>query len=69
MREILRSNNPILLTFFEVLLRDTGLQLVVADLNMSVLGARLAFCRSDPSAGRGCMRAHRVLEGWAWRLV
>jgi hypothetical protein len=37
MREILRSNNPVLLSFVEVLLRDAGVQPLVADRNMSVL--------------------------------
>jgi len=37
MREVLRSNNPVLLSFVEVLLRDAGLDPLVADRNMSVL--------------------------------
>ncbi len=37
MLEILRSNNPVLLSFVEVLLRDAGLAPVVADNNMSVM--------------------------------
>ena len=37
MREVLRSNNPVLLSFVEALLRDAGLQPVIADGNMSVM--------------------------------
>lgn len=37
MREILRSNDPVLLNFAEALLRDAGLRPVVMDVNMSVL--------------------------------
>jgi hypothetical protein len=36
MREILRTNNPVVLTFVEVLLRDAGLNPVVTDVHMSV---------------------------------
>lgn len=37
MREILRTNNPVLLSFVEVLLRDAGVQPIVADGNMSIM--------------------------------
>ena len=37
MREIIRSNDPILLGFAQVLLRDAGLDAVLMDQNMSVL--------------------------------
>ena len=37
MREILRSNNPVLLSFVEVLLRDAGVRPVIADGNMSIM--------------------------------
>ena len=37
MREILRTNNQVLLSFVEVLLRDAGVQPLVADGNMSVM--------------------------------
>ncbi len=37
MRELLRTNDPVLLTFIEALLRDAGVAAVVADRNMSVL--------------------------------
>lgn len=37
MREIIRSNDAVLLNFAQVLLRDAGFDTVVADENMSVL--------------------------------
>ena len=37
MREIIKSNDAVLLSLAEVLLRDAGLMVVVADQNMSVL--------------------------------
>jgi hypothetical protein len=37
MREILRTNNPVVLTFVEALLRDAGLEPVLADVNMSIV--------------------------------
>lgn len=63
MREIMRSNNPVLLSFVEVLLRDAGLDPLIADGNMSVLEGsigvlpRRILVRSDDLA-----RARRILE-------
>ena len=37
MREIIRSNDPILLNFAQVLLRNAGLDAVLMDQNMSVM--------------------------------
>lgn len=37
MRELLRTNDPVLLSFVESLLRDAGVTAVIADQNMSVL--------------------------------
>jgi hypothetical protein len=37
MVEIIRSNNTVLLSFVEVLLRDAGIHAVIVDANMSVL--------------------------------
>ncbi len=41
MREIVRSNDPVLLSFIEVLLRDAGIVAMIADTNMSVLEGSL----------------------------
>jgi hypothetical protein len=37
MREILRSNNPVLINFVEVLLKDAALEPLLLDGNMSVM--------------------------------
>ncbi|MFZ1679699.1 MAG: DUF2007 domain-containing protein [Rhizobiaceae bacterium] len=37
MKEILRANNPVLLSFAESVLNDAGISVLVADANMSVL--------------------------------
>lgn len=37
MKEILRANNPVLLSFAEAVLTDAGISVLVADANMSVL--------------------------------
>ncbi len=37
MRDIIRSNDPVLMSFVAVLLRDAGLTAILADQNMSVL--------------------------------
>lgn len=37
MRELVATNDSVLLTFIEALLRDAGIEAVVADRNMSVL--------------------------------
>lgn len=37
MRELIQTNDPVLLSFVEVLLKDAGIATVVADRNMSVL--------------------------------
>ncbi|MBL8564758.1 MAG: DUF2007 domain-containing protein [Hyphomicrobiaceae bacterium] len=37
MKEVVRTNDPVLLSFVEVLLRDAGIPSVIADQNMSVL--------------------------------
>lgn len=37
MKEIMRSNNTVLLNFVEVLLRDAGIETIIADRNMSVM--------------------------------
>lgn len=37
MRAVLKTNNPVLLNFAEVLLRDAGIQALVFDSEMSVM--------------------------------
>ncbi|MEL6871419.1 MAG: DUF2007 domain-containing protein [Pseudomonadota bacterium] len=37
MRELVRTNDPVLLNFIEVLLRDAGCHVLVADQNISMI--------------------------------
>jgi Putative prokaryotic signal transducing protein len=63
MREILRTNNPVLLSFVEALLRDAGLEPVVADLNMSVLEGSIGILPRRIIVGtEDWTRARRVLN-------
>ena len=43
MRAVLKTNNPVLLNFAEVLLKDAGLQSVVFDSDMSVMDGSLGI--------------------------
>lgn len=46
MREIMRTNDPVLVSFVEALLRDAGCHVMVADQNMSIMeGSIGAFPR------------------------
>ena len=63
MREILRSNNPVLLSFVEVLLRDAGVQPLVADGNMSIMEGSIGVLpRRILVSSDELIRARRVLE-------
>jgi hypothetical protein len=62
MREIIRSNDPVLLSFAQVLLRDAGLESVLADVNMSVLEGSIGVLpRRLLVASDDWLRAERVL--------
>ncbi len=41
MNEIARTNDPVLLSFIDVLLRDAGISAIIADVHMSVLEGSL----------------------------
>lgn len=63
MEEILRSNDPVRLSFITALLRDAGIDCVLLDLNTSILegsiGAiprRLMVARDDASRARHVLR-------------
>jgi hypothetical protein len=63
MREILRTNNPVVLTFVEVLLRDAGLDPVMADVNMSIVEGSIGILpRRILVETEYWTRARRVLE-------
>ena len=62
MREILRTNNPVLLSFVEVLLRDAGVTPIVADGNMSVMEGSIGILpRRIMVASDELDRARRIL--------
>lgn len=63
MREILRSNNPVLLNFIEVLLRDAGCEPLVLDGNMSVMEGSIGILpRRLLVPEEHWVQARRVLE-------
>ncbi|MGD9503026.1 MAG: DUF2007 domain-containing protein [Methyloceanibacter sp.] len=43
MKELLRSNDPVLLSYVSALLDEESIDFIVADLNMSVLEGSLGF--------------------------
>ncbi|MFN3868040.1 MAG: DUF2007 domain-containing protein [Hyphomicrobiaceae bacterium] len=60
MREVIRTNDPVLISFVEAVLRDAGIAAVVADQNMSVLEGsigvlprRVLVSDADFAAARG----------------
>lgn len=62
MQEILRSNDAVLLSFAEVLLRDAGLSPVLVDGNMSILEGSLGILPRRLMVGTHEVRkARRVL--------
>jgi Putative prokaryotic signal transducing protein len=70
MREIIRSNDPILLSFAQVILRDAGVDAVLMDQNMSVmegsigiLQRRLMVARADWHPARRVL-LDADLGGW-----
>jgi hypothetical protein len=62
MKEIIRTNDQVLISYVEALLRDAGIQFMVADQNMSVLdgsiGAlprRVLVADDDAEVARGIL--------------
>jgi hypothetical protein len=43
MEELMRTNNPVTLSFVESLLRDAGIGVLVADENMSIMDGSLGI--------------------------
>jgi hypothetical protein len=63
MREILRTNDPVVLTFVEALLRDAGLGAVVADAHMSSVEGSIGILpRRILVETQDWARARRVLN-------
>jgi hypothetical protein len=67
-RELLRTNDPVRLSFLRVLLRDAGIEAVVLDQHMSVLeGSAAAIPRRLMVADEDEARARIVLtEAGEW---
>ena len=70
MIELIRTNDTVLLNFVEVLLRDAGLGVIVADQNMSVLEGslgvlprRLMIDRDDEDKAKQILE-EAGLGGW-----
>jgi len=62
MKELLRSNDPVLISFVSALLEEAGVGSTVADLNMSVLeGSIGALPRRVLVEGDQLSRARRIL--------
>ncbi|MEO1719563.1 MAG: DUF2007 domain-containing protein [Pseudomonadota bacterium] len=62
-REIVRTNDPVLVNFIESLLRQGGCEVMVADQNMSIMeGSIGAFPRRILVADRDFREAKSILE-------
>ncbi len=63
MREVLKTNDPVLLNFAEVLLADAGIEVVVFDSHMSIMDGSLGILpRRLMVADDDFVRAGRVLR-------
>ncbi len=64
MRELLRTNNPVRISWLTALLADSQIEAVVLDTHMSVLeGSASAIPRRLMVANEDYSRARRLLEG------
>ncbi len=63
MHEILRTNDPVLLSFAESLMKDAGIQCLIADQSMSILEGSLGLLpRRFLVASDRIMLARRILS-------
>ena len=64
MKELLRSNDPVLLSYVSALLTEENIDFIVADLNMSVLeGSIGALPRRVLVEGDRLAQARQILSG------
>ena len=64
MKELLRSNDPVLLSYVSALLAEENIDFIVADLNMSVLeGSIGALPRRVPVESDRLAHARQILSG------
>lgn len=62
MKELLRTNNPVLLSWVPVLLRDAGIQAEVLDMHMSIADGSIgAIPRRIVVSSADYERARRIL--------
>ncbi|MFN3550073.1 MAG: DUF2007 domain-containing protein [Mesorhizobium sp.] len=63
MIELVRTNDPVVISYIEALLRDAGIAHFVADQNMSILEGSLGVLpRRVMVADDEAVRARRILE-------
>jgi hypothetical protein len=63
LEELLRTNDVVLISFVEALLRDAGIEHIVVDTNMSVVEGSLGVLpRRVLVAGEGAEAARKLLE-------
>jgi hypothetical protein len=62
MRELIRTNDTVLLSFVEALLRDAGIEAMIADHNMSVIEGSLGILPRRVMVGsEDWQQARRIL--------
>ncbi len=62
MREIIRTNDPVLLSFVEALLNDAGIETAVMDQNMSIMEGSIGILpRRVLVASQDLEKARRIL--------
>ena len=69
MIELVRTNDPVVISFIEALMRDAGIEILVADQNMSimegsigVLPRRVLVAEDDAIAARRILRDAGVAD-------
>ena len=63
MREIIRTNDPVLLSFVEALLKDAGIETAVMDQNMSIMEGSIGILpRRVLVASQDLEKARRILS-------
>ncbi|MBL3684293.1 DUF2007 domain-containing protein [Sinorhizobium meliloti] len=62
MKELIRTNDAVLLSFAESLMKDAGIGCFIADQDMSILEGSLGYCRGASWSPRDdANRARRIL--------
>ena len=61
MKELLRSNDPVLLSFVSALLREAGIEFIVLDTNMSVMEGSIGILPQRVLVEEGAVDHARTL--------